>query len=84
MTKKFIDLRHVVAAFGVAAYGLEKSDVDGLTLNAVYTRIDDALRVVIGRKNFKEIERYSQTYCLDCDDETTDDDEVDDPETPKF
>ena len=83
MTKKFIDLRQVVAALRIAADGIETDDVDGLTLNAVYTRIDDALRVTMGRKNFDEVERYSQVYCLDCDDET-DDDEVDNPETPKF
>lgn len=79
MTKKFIDLRQVVAAFRVAAYGVEESAVEGLTLSQIYNRLDDALRVVVGQKTFNAL-----NVGLLAGDDETDDDEVADPETPKF
>lgn len=80
MTKKFIDLRQVVAAFRVAAYGVEESAVEGLTLRQIYDRLDDALRVVVGQKTFNAL----NIGLLAGETDETDDDEVDDPETPKF
>ena len=79
MTKKYVDLRQVVAAFRVAAYGVEESAVEGLSLSQIYNRLDDALRVVVGQKTFNAL----NVGLLAGDDETNDD-ETDDPETPKF
>ena len=79
MTKKYIDLRQVVAAFRVAAYGVEECEVEGLTLRQIYDRLDDALRVVVGQKTFNAL-----NIGLLAGDDAETDNEVDDPETPKF
>ena len=94
MTKKYIDLRQVVAAFRVAAYGVEESAVEGLTLSQIYNRLDDALRVVVGQKTFNAL----NIDLLAGDDEADKDEDdedgwaetdkngrvVDESETPKF
>jgi hypothetical protein len=76
MEKKYLERWQVAAALKIAAQGVEVSDADGLTLSETYSRLDDAFRVVIGRKTFDE------AYIAYIEDD--DDDEVDDPETPKF
>lgn len=85
MTRKYIGLRQVVAALRIAADGIETGGADELTLQEVYLRLDDALRVVIGRAAFNKVEEYLQHYGLYSyyDDETTGE-TGDDPETPKF
>lgn len=75
MEKKYLERWQVAAALKIAAQGVEVSDADGLTLAETYSRLDDAFRVVIGRKSFEEV------YIAFLEE---DDDEVDDPETPKF
>ena len=93
MTIKYINIKQAVAALKVAAAGIEESyrggvTCDGLTVADLNRRIDDALRVVLGRETFDALDDGPDEY--DCNtanwehSQTNDDDEVDDPETPKF
>ena len=77
MEKKYLERWQVAAALKIAAQGVEVCDADGLTLAEIYSRLDDAFRVVIGRKTFDE------AYIAYIEDDG-DDDETDDDETPKF
>lgn len=58
MTKKFIDLRQVVAAS------------EGLTLTEIYARLDNAFRVVLGADVFDNL--YGAYLSDDDDDEVGD------------
>ena len=73
MTRKYIDAKKVAVVLKIAGYAIEDSD-DGMTLNDVYNLLDNAFRTVLGDAVFDDL--YN-SYLAD-------DDEVEDPETPKF
>ena len=74
MTQKYIDVVKVATVLKIAACAVDCRD-DGITLNDAYNLIDNAFRTVLGDKTFDEL--YNAFL-------EGDDDEVDDPETPKF
>ena len=76
---RYIDINKAVLACDVCAAALEASAADldgGVRLRDLRKRFDDALVAVLGSYEFTR----QDTYELLADD----DDEVDDPETPKF
>lgn len=74
MTQKYIYVVKVATALKIAACAVDCYD-DGITLNDAYNLIDNAFRTVLGDKTFDELK---EAYLF------LNDDEVDDPETPKF
>ena len=74
MTRQYIDVVKVATVLKIAAYAIEDNDADGMTLNDVYNLLDNAFRTVLGDAVFDDL--YN-SYLAD-------DDESDDPETPKF
>jgi hypothetical protein len=79
---RYIDINKAVLACDVCAAALEASAADldgGVRLRDLRKRFDDALVAVLGSYEFTR----QDTYELLAETET-DDDEVDNPETPKF
>ena len=77
----YINQQQAVAALRLAAYGIEEADsADGITVADLTRRIDDALRVVLGRATFDALDDGPDEY-----DMIGDVSEMgEDPETPKF
>ena len=77
---RYIDINKAVLACDVCAAALEASAADldgGVRLRDLRKRFDDALVAVLGSYEFTRQDTYK---LLD----EADDDETDDPETPKF
>ena len=90
MTIKHINIKQAVAALKVAAAGIEESyrggvTCDGLTVADLTRRIDDALRVVLGRETFDALDDGPDEYDFKSTINWAHSQVAsDDPETPKF